>query len=429
MKNSFLFFLLVMLSFNAKAQDPNWSVTPANFQFSMTFTASLNINGNNLNAAEDKVAVFVNEEVRGVASLTYIESVNKHVAFLSAFSNIDNEQLTFKIYNSSENKVYEILEQVNFEIDGNKGGVFQSFSIAKPALNNKATVSLFSFVEVASATVNITDNAIAIELPFGTNLSNLTPEFSLSNGANLFINTTKQISGITSQDFSKTINYSVLSENEAVLNNYTVNVSVANKVAENPEILLNSNAGFQVKKAPILVNMASNVPVFGFSKEDVLLTNAIVTSIKMVNQLMYSLEIVPIKQGAFSIEIPENSFANSNNQNNIKSNKLFFNYDIVQPYVLSIKRQNPLLEVIDSNTLIFKVTFSEPVFNVKNLDFISISDAVFSLEKESDAVYLVTITNVEDYVGAVFLNINNNNLIEDKAGNLLLNGFKNPHQN
>ena len=78
-----LLFFLSTFSTKSYGQDPNWSVNPSDFQLSMTFTTFLNVNGTSLTSNNDKVAAFVNGEIRGVANVTYAATAGKYVAYLS----------------------------------------------------------------------------------------------------------------------------------------------------------------------------------------------------------------------------------------------------------------------------------------------------------------------------------------------------------
>ena len=74
-----IFYLSIVLSCYAQksnAQPPNWYVNAFNYQYSMTFTAFLNVNGASLTSSKDKVAAFVGDELRGVSNVVYEQSLN-----------------------------------------------------------------------------------------------------------------------------------------------------------------------------------------------------------------------------------------------------------------------------------------------------------------------------------------------------------------
>ena len=425
----FIVLTLLFLGFQFKAQDPNWSVNSANYQYSMTFTAFLNVNGTALTSTNDKVGAFINGELRGVASVVYVSSADKYVVFLSVFANTNGETISFKIYNSTSDAVVDALPNENFNIDGNLGGIFQSYSIASPALNNDAILSSFGFAGITSVSQTIVNYKIDVLLPVGSDISALVAEYSISNGAIFFIDKVQQVSGVSVRDFTNTVVYQLMSENEAKLIEYEVTVTIESVLNDAPELVLMSDADFFVKQAPLTIDLQTSMAVLDFSVSDVLVTNAVVLSLDKINDTNYALKISPIQQGNFSIEIPVNVVSNSQGLGNLASNKLNFSYDIINPYILSIKRKNPSNEITTNDMLEFTVLFSEAVDNLSVSDFVSVSNATFVLIKETDAKYILRINNIATHNGAVSLNIKSTNTIQDKASNLLLNSVFNPRKN
>jgi hypothetical protein len=426
------YFLLVLCNFcfvSFLAQNPNWSVNASNYQYSMTFTASLNTNDVTLSSSGDKVAAFVNGEVRGVANVVYEAAYNKYVAYLSVYANTNGETISFKMYDSDNDAIVTSLETHNFSIDATVGGVFQSFSIANPALSNDAVLNSFSFKEITPISASILNNTIDIVLPSGTDITNLIAEYSISTGATFFVDFTKQISGVTSQNFSNTVSYKLMSEDEATLIDYDVHVALEISNTDPPQLILSSDVNSFVKQAPVVIDVQTNVAISGFTTEDILLSNAAVSAMNKVDELNYILQIIPIQQGLFSIEIPGNSVFNNENEGNLTSNKLNYTYDLIHPYVLSIKRKNPTDEITNSETLEFTVIFNEAVENVTSSVFDTISGASINLTKETAAKYIVTLANIKNYTGIISLNIKATNTIQDIAGNLLMNAVINVNQN
>ncbi|MFT4802153.1 MAG: hypothetical protein ACI93N_001930 [Flavobacteriaceae bacterium] len=429
MKNFFFFLALLLIALKVKAQDSNWSVNAADYQYNMTFTAFLSINGTTLSSSEDKVAAFVNGEVRGVANVVYVSAYNKYVAYLSVYANTNGETISFKMYDSDSDAIVASAETYNFSIDATVGGVFQSFSIANPALSNDAVLNSFSFKGITTVSETILNNRIDIVLPFGTDSTNLIAEYSISAGATFFVDFINQISGETSQNFTNAVSYKLMSENEATLIDYDVYVALEISNTDPPQLILSSDVNAFVKQAPVVINVQTNVAISGFTTEDILLSNAVVAAMNKVDELNYILQIIPIQQGLFSIEIPGNSVFNNENEGNAASNKLNYTYDLIHPYVLSIKRENPTDEITNSETLEFTVIFNEAVENVTSSVFDVISGASINLTKETAAKYIVTLTNIKNYTGIVSLNIKATNTIQDIAGNLLMNAVINVNQN
>lgn len=224
MKKITFCFILFISWLGLAAQTPNWAVNENEYQYTMTFVAKLNADGKRLTNSRDKVAAFVGSSCRGLSGVTYVAKEKSYYAYLTVFSNKPGELIAFKLYDSETNKISTVTKQIPFEINEHKGNLFQSYSIAEPALNSQAELLSFSFFNVKNLTSVITNGSVKIDLTGNYPITNLKPEFTLSKGASLFKNRIVQMSGDLSQDFSSAITYEVLSEDESNLNEYTVSV-------------------------------------------------------------------------------------------------------------------------------------------------------------------------------------------------------------
>jgi len=221
---SVLVFLINMPGFG---QAPNWKVEENNYQFTMSFVSFLNIDGTTLTSSNDKIAAFVNQECRGVANLTYVESEKSHYAFLTVFSNNNGETLKFKIYNSATDEITDVLRSKSFEIDKHYGDLFQSFSFANPALRADAEILDFTFKNENLNDLVISDGQVTLLFDKDADLSKTNSVFELSPGAKLFMNSTEITSGENSIDFTNPIQFNVLSEDRSVLKAWNVLVNLS----------------------------------------------------------------------------------------------------------------------------------------------------------------------------------------------------------
>ncbi|WP_026776509.1 hypothetical protein [Polaribacter sp. Hel_I_88] len=417
MKKVLLAFLLSFSVTICFSQDPNWSVNPSNYQYSMTFTAFLNVNGTTLSSTNDKVAAFIDNEVRGVANLVYLADEDKYVAYLTVYNSTSNSPVSFKIYNSTANNVVDAVQTINFQIDRNVGSVFQSYSIASTALNNQANITDFSFKNTTVLATSIVADTIEITLPSTVNLNNLVANFTTNTGAKVYVDFVLQNSGVSSQNFSNPIKFQVLSEDESVLKNYDIVIIKDQNIQELAVSL--TTARTQVVENPTEIQVTFNQPIVALEKENFVLSNAIIQNISKVDNLNYKLNIVAIQQGDFSIEIPENSIKTSNNTTNQTSSKIDFLFDANAPFLISITRKSPLATLTNANSVAFLITFNEPVKNIFATDFNSIAGAVISLAKISDTNYTATITNIENTNGTIGLSLKADNAITDLVGNPL----------
>lgn len=226
MKKTVFCFILSCLSFPTLfAQAPTWTVDENAYQYTMTFVAKLNVDGKQLIGSNDKVAAFVGTTCRGSSSLTYVASEATYYAYLTVFSNTQDEAVYFKLYDSATEKITIVSKQVVFGVNVHQGNLFQSYSIAEPALNDKAELLTFNFADIKSVSSVINSGQAIITLYDSYDLSALKPVFTLSKGGKLLKNRIVQKSGEITDNFSTTISYEVLSEDESSLSKYTVVVN------------------------------------------------------------------------------------------------------------------------------------------------------------------------------------------------------------
>ena len=413
------FFILFALGFiipqKINAQNPNWSFNSANYQQSMTFTAFLNVDGVTLTSDSDQVAAFVGEEIRGLASIQYVPSANKYLAYLTVFSNTNGETISFKIYQSSSNSVVTIDKTEVFAIDSNKGGIFQSYSIAKPQLNNEAKVNTYSFLGINSVSSTIGESQIDILVPYATNISNLKAIYGISNGAKVFISTNEQTSGVSELDYSSPVNFQVLSEDQSILNNYLVNTSIEGETFDPSTVLLNGPSSFTNNKT-IIINANFSQNVLSLEDSNFTLKNAIISNISNTDNKNYEITLIPQSQGECSIEMPYGSVSDVNGNLNLASNKVSFIYDINKPIVTSIKAFN------GEDSRFFEVEFNEEVLNVNVSDLYLIGAAsdgevISNLSAKSTTKYEVSISQTASANGTISLGISDESDIIDLSGN------------
>ncbi len=216
--------ILLFIGFNALGQVPTWSVNENDYEYTMSFVAFLNDNGTDLQSTNDKVGAFVNGVCRGVTNLTYVVSENRYYAYLNVFANENNETIDFKIYNSTRDQVINVSRTQSFEINEHYGNVFQAYSIAEPTLNNETAIIDFDFVNSTTKDKIFKTNAITLLLDNSDDVTSLTPVFQLSDGAKLFIGTIEQESGNSTIDFSTPVAFRVVSEDQSVLEEWTIEV-------------------------------------------------------------------------------------------------------------------------------------------------------------------------------------------------------------
>src|SRR5690606_15649952 len=102
-------------------------------------------------------------------------SEKNYYAFLTVFSNQQGESITFKLYDSSAGKTTTVSKPTIFVINGHKGTLFQSYSIAEPALNHQADILSFNFMNIKSLSSTISNGTVKINIPENYLITNLNP--------------------------------------------------------------------------------------------------------------------------------------------------------------------------------------------------------------------------------------------------------------
>lgn len=152
--------LLMLLSIHTNGQSPDWTIDTSQYEYRMTFVMCLKNNGTILSNSNDKVGAFVNGEPRGNSNLYYIPNADRFLAYLTVFANKNDEIITFKMYDSNSDQIYDTSTTVSFEIDRNYGDANTPFCIE---------TSTLALNEFEISTLNIIPNpfydAIQIKLP------------------------------------------------------------------------------------------------------------------------------------------------------------------------------------------------------------------------------------------------------------------------
>ncbi|TAK61671.1 MAG: T9SS type A sorting domain-containing protein, partial [Bacteroidetes bacterium] len=95
----------IILDFRLLCATPLWSVTPSNYEYTMSIDAVLTVDGARSSDTYDMIAAFAGDEVRGTGNVAFVPSAadtNKYQVFLTVHSNNPRgEQLTFKVWDAS----------------------------------------------------------------------------------------------------------------------------------------------------------------------------------------------------------------------------------------------------------------------------------------------------------------------------------------
>jgi len=222
-----LILSIIFLSFSLKAAVPTWSVDPNLYSYNMTITGAINTNYIESTDPNDIIAAFVGGECRGLVHPVYKSEINRYICYLMVYSNVSTQALTFKIYDASADQVYDVSKTITFAVNGIIGSMSAPYIWSSPTLSSESFMLTYSLPNQTKPTVFNGFN-ISVEVPFGTDLTNLVATYTTSPLALVKVNNFVQTSATSSNDFTNTISYWLRSADETTTNTYNVTVSIAN---------------------------------------------------------------------------------------------------------------------------------------------------------------------------------------------------------
>ncbi|MBV6439901.1 MAG: hypothetical protein EPGJADBJ_01556 [Saprospiraceae bacterium] len=108
------------IELKVRAEEPAWTVNPANFENSMGIIGRLKINNVVSTDPEDMIVALVGTQVRGVAHLEYVPQMDAYLAFLDVHSNASSgEALEFRIWDASSGTIYSSVLPANLTFTSN----------------------------------------------------------------------------------------------------------------------------------------------------------------------------------------------------------------------------------------------------------------------------------------------------------------------
>ena len=176
----------------------------------------LNLEANNLSGRTP-------DEISNITSLTHLflnNNVNLTGSIPLSYISLNLETFSFQGTNLCE------LNDASFQSWVSGITTYQSTEIT---CDVTATDFInFSLVEQAGAAdINTIDHSIGIEVPYGTELSDLIATFVLSSGAMAEVEGTEQISGSSANDFTNPVTYSVTAEDGINTQDWVISVTFA----------------------------------------------------------------------------------------------------------------------------------------------------------------------------------------------------------
>lgn len=224
LKNKIQIFLaLFFVTLSASAQRPDWSVNAVNYNYSMSYIGVVYLDFEKMEDENSMIAAFVGDEIRGVAGPVFDEQLQNWTYYLLCYSNVDFQTLRFKYYSSIDDAVITFEKLESFVADAIIGSPFDPYFWATPELDG-AEMEFFEIEGQVSSEINNLD--INVVLGRDVDLEQAVANFQVSGGAIVKVNDVIQVSGITVNDFSGTVNYNVTSSDNNTTNDYIINIII-----------------------------------------------------------------------------------------------------------------------------------------------------------------------------------------------------------
>ncbi len=141
MKN-FILITAILLQTVVSFGTPNWTVNSSDYEYSLTITAVVEVNGELMGADGDMVGAFVNGECRGVADAVFNSTYNKYFFFLTVFSNqYSGEEVSFEYFNKADDKIYVEFITIEFQDGQNMGSASSPYKITNSGVKRNISIS------------------------------------------------------------------------------------------------------------------------------------------------------------------------------------------------------------------------------------------------------------------------------------------------
>ncbi|SDJ89570.1 gliding motility-associated C-terminal domain-containing protein [Catalinimonas alkaloidigena] len=227
MLNKILTFatLLTALLRVAAAHAQGWSVDPARYNHSMVVVGVLNLDRVESRATTDTVYAFVNGECRGVATPQYQQKVDRYLAYLIVYSNESGGEISYRIVSNGD--TLSVVQTQRFEVNGLVGHATRPYVWSNVALNDKAILESLT-APTQQGSTQFHEGTVTLKVDYSTDRSQLAPQFTLASGATAWVGGVRQVSGVTQNDYTQPVRYTIRSEDEQHFAEYEVVINQGN---------------------------------------------------------------------------------------------------------------------------------------------------------------------------------------------------------
>jgi hypothetical protein len=194
-----------------------------------------------------------------------------------------------------------------------------------------------------------------------------------------------------------------------------------------PTISISSIINSPTNVSPIPLTITASEHITGLAFTDFTVSNGSISNFSGSGQ-NYTANLIPTNSGTVNATIGTNTFSDGANNTNVAPSSFVIQYDIVPPSVSGIIRNNPVSQITNSNTVTFRVAFTESVSGVDLTDFTlattgNVQGNLSGFSSLGSLFYNVTVNNISG-AGTLSINLKNSGTsIVDNSGNAIISGF------
>jgi hypothetical protein len=101
---------------------PEWLIDAGKFDASMTVVAEIQLHGAPLRRTTMKVAAFLDDEIRGVGEVHYVEALDRYLTFMMLYGEVDEQKpLVVHVYDGDEDELYETVATITYAAQSKLG--------------------------------------------------------------------------------------------------------------------------------------------------------------------------------------------------------------------------------------------------------------------------------------------------------------------
>ena len=205
-KVAFCIMATVTLVTATQAATPGWTIKPTDFSYSMSMVVAVYVNGAEPTGNLNVLGAFKGATCVGKITPTYNNTTHHWLYYISVYGNTNGDSIDFKFYNSLTDNIIAMQKKIAFTPDAIIGSATEPYNTMNVILKGK---SFNSFTLPGQQASYIEADTIYCAIKSGSNLKNLKPIFSTSDGATVKVASDVQYSGITANNFDNAVTYEV----------------------------------------------------------------------------------------------------------------------------------------------------------------------------------------------------------------------------